>query len=302
MPTKTKQLNSPKDLLASGHRGCAGCGQLLAARHVANACGANTIITNATGCLEVTTSPYPESAWQAPWLHSVFENAAGTASGVLAALKRKGLADKVNVLAQGGDGGSFDIGFGLISGMWTRGENILYVCYDNEAYMNTGVQASGATSHGAHTTTSPAGKEILGNMNYKKDMLAIALAHKCVYVASATAGDVIDIQNKVKKALSIKGPKYIQILVPCTPGWGIDTAITVELSRLAQKTGHYPVVEYVNGELANVKKVPASPPKIEEYLKPQKRFKHLFKDAAGKAIIAELQRLADENIKRYGLK
>ena len=290
-----------KYLLSEGHTGCAGCGELLAARHVADAAGPNTIILNSTGCLEVTTSQYPNSSWRLPWMHSLFENSSAVASGVAAALKYKKQDDKINVIAQAGDGGTFDIGMGLISGLWERKDNVLVVCYDNEAYMNTGVQASGATSHGASTTTSPAGKAIPGNMLFKKDMPAIAMAHDLSYVAQTTCGHISDIQKKVKKALTMPGAKYLQILCGCTPGWNYDTKLTVKLGKLAQQSGLYPVFEAEYGEITSALKVPKKKVLVDEFLKPQKRFKHLFKDEKGKALIKILQERADNNIKKYNL-
>ncbi len=300
-----KKSPNKKPLLSPGHRACAGCGQMIAARTVADALGQNTIIANATGCLEVTTTPYPQSAWGMPWIHSLFENAAGIASGILASLKQQKKDKKIKVVAQGGDGSTFDIGFGLISGMWERGENILYVCYDNEAYANTGIQASGATPWAASTTTTPAGIgktiDAIGSHQSKKDMIAIALAHGLQYVAQTTAGYPDDIRKKVKKALTIEGPAYIQISVPCVPGWKIDPGATVQIGKLAAQTGLYPLLEYEKGELKNVMKIPKPKKKVEEYLKLQGRFKHLFKDPKGKKHLKIIQEIADKNIEKYGL-
>lgn len=299
-------------------------------RHVLQAAGKNTIIANATGCSEVTTTRFPTSSFKAPWIHANFENASAVASGILVALKTKNgkteerknektneedaeestddvrpslmtALPEINILAFGGDGATFDIGFGLISGSWERAENILYVCFDNEAYENTGVQYSGATPIGANTTTTPPGKNSIGNYTQKKDMISIALAHGCVYVATATVGNLIDVENKVKKALSMEGPKYLQILCACVPGWAIDSKDTIKANRLAQQTGIYPVVEYENGRLVKVEKVFKPAPKVEEYLKLQGRFKHLFKSEEGRKEIALIQAKADENIKKYGL-
>lgn len=289
-------------LLNPGHTACPGCGQLIAARHVINACGENTIIANATGCLEVTTSKYPTSSWNVPWIHSLFENPAAVATGISAALKKKGLDKKVHVLAQAGDGGTFDIGMGLISGMWERGDNILYVCYDTEVYSNTGYQASGATPHGAFTRTSWPGKKSQGNNYYKKSMIEIARGHGIPYIATSVTGFPLDIVRKVNKALKIQGPKYIQILTPCIPGWGLDDDQAVEVSKLAQRTGYMPVIEIENGKLTNAMKVPQDTPKVTEYLKHHIRFKHLFKSKNGKQVIRELQSVADNNIERYSLK
>lgn len=311
MPTKTKSQKSKKNLIAPGHRACAGCGQMIAAKTVANALGPNTIVANATGCLEVTTTPYPQSAWQFPWIHSLFENSAGIASGIKAALryqerKARGKKQKeelagIKIVAQGGDGGTFDIGFGVISGMWERGENIMYVCYDTEAYSNTGVQASGATPWAASTTTTPAGDgptiDAIGSHQRKKDMIAIALAHGLKYVAQSTAGHIDDIEKKVKKASAIEGPSYIQILTPCIPGWKVPSNASVNLGRLAADTGLYPLLEYENGELISTNKIKEEK-KVDEYLKLQGRFKHLAKTKKGKEQIKVIQELADGNIKK----
>ena len=292
-------------LLNPGHSACAGCGELLGMRHVLDAAGPNTILTNATGCSEVTTSRYPMSSFKVPWIHANFENAAPLMSGVSAALRYKSKGkvsnEKTNLIAWGGDGATFDIGLGMISGAWERGEDFLYVCWDNEAYMNTGMQASGSTMLGSNTTTTQPGKESLGNQLRKKDMLSIALAHGCTYVASATIGNVMDIEAKVKKALAIPGPKYLQVLVTCVPGWHTDSKDTIKIGRLAQQTGLYPVVEYIEGRLASVAKCPKPRPKVDEYLKLQGRFKHLFKDKNGSKVIDELQKMADYNVNKFGL-
>jgi pyruvate ferredoxin oxidoreductase beta subunit len=305
----TKTIAKTKlPLLAPGHRACAGCGQLIAARLVIETMGPDTIIANGTGCLEVTTSPYPESSWGVPWIHSLFENAAAVASGVRAAIDLKGAkGKKTNILAQGGDGSTFDIGFGLISGMWERGENIKYVCYDNEAYANTGMQASAATPWASNTTTTPAGSgsgiDAIGSHLRKKDMIAIALAHGLGYVAQTTIGFVEDLKAKVAKAAAHEGPAYIQVLVPCVPGWKIAPSETIKVAKLAAQTGLYPLVEYENGQLTKVMKVPAKTPKASEYLKAQGRFSHLFKDLKKyQKEIDYIQAIADENIRKYGLK
>lgn len=315
MSTQTKQKKSTqknKDLISPGHKACAGCGQMVAAKAVINALGEDVIVANATGCLEVTTTPYPNSSWRVPWIHSLFENAAGISSGIKASLnykarkasskKEREKNNKTKVVAQGGDGATFDIGFGLISGMWERGEEIIYICYDNEAYANTGVQASGATPWGANTTTSPAGGgdtiDAIGSHQRKKDMLAIARGHGLNYVAQTTAGYPEDIAKKIEKAKQTKGPSYIQILSPCMPGWKIEPHQGIEAGQKAAQTGLYPVVEYENGELTNAMKVGKKPPKVEEYLKMQGRFKHLFKDEKGKKQIEHIQSIADENIRK----
>ncbi|HOX54110.1 MAG TPA: thiamine pyrophosphate-dependent enzyme [Candidatus Omnitrophota bacterium] len=288
---ETKILYNP------GHTACGGCGQAIAARLVIEAAGENTIIVNNTGCLEVFTTKYPESAWGVPFIHSLFENAGAVASGVESALKFLGKKEGTNVIAQAGDGGTADIGLQALSGMWERGHDILSVCYDNEAYMNTGIQRSGLTPFDSNTTTSPTGKESFGNPKMKKPVPEIARAHGIPYVATASVAFVRDLQNKVKKAISIKGPKYIQIHVPCPLGWRHEGAQTVTVARAAIETGLYPIFEYVNGELAGVQKIKPKP--VEEYLKLQGRFKHLLKAPEQ---IKKIQEIADNNIKKYGLK
>lgn len=286
--------NKSQQFLSPGHNACAGCGQLSAVQAVMRGLTKNTIITNATGCLEVTTTAYPQSAWGLPWIHSLFENAAAVASGIKAALAQKG--DKsTKVVVQAGDGGTYDIGIGLISGLWEREENILYICYDTEAYSNTGIQASGATPLGASTTTTPDGLKALGSTQRKKDMIAIALAHGLKYVAQTSAGFPDDITNKVKKALAFNGPAYIQILCPCIPGWKINNDQAVRMGKLATSVGLYPLLEYIDGKLASSSITDKFVAKsAEEYLKAQGRFRHL-KDGEIKMI----QDLAGENIKKY---
>jgi len=286
--------NNPTKFLSPGHNACAGCGQLAAVQAVMRGLNKDTIISNATGCLEVTTTAYPQSSWGLPFIHSLFENASSVASGIRAALNKKG-DFKTKVVVQGGDGGTYDIGFGLISGMWERGENILYICYDTEAYSNTGIQASGATPYGASTTTTPDGLKAIGSTQRKKDLLAIALAHGLNYVAQSTAGFPDDITRKVKKALEINGPAYIQILSPCIPGWKIKNDEAVSFGKLAVQTGLYPLLEYANGILGTSSindNFQAKP--VSDYLKAQGRFKHLKENE-----INTIQNLADENIKKY---
>lgn len=283
-----------KIFLSPGHNACAGCGQLVAAQAVMRGLNKDTIISNATGCLEVTTTAYPQSAWGLPFIHSLFENASSVASGIRAALNKKGDL-KTKVVVQGGDGGTYDIGFGLISGMWERGENILYICYDTEAYSNTGIQASGATPFGANTTTTPSGLKSIGSTQRKKDLLAIALAHGLNYVAQSTAGYPDDITKKIKKALEVNGPSYIQILSPCIPGWKIKNDEAVMFGKLAVQTGLYPLLEYTNGSLSESSiNANFQAKEVTEYLKAQGRFKHLQVDD-----IKIIQNLANLNIKKY---
>lgn len=296
MTINAEELNKveKKDLFTSGHRACGGCGQALAARLVQDASGENTIACVATGCLEVFSSPYPDPSWRIPFLHSLFENASAVASGVEAAYKalKKG---PVNIIAQGGDGSTADIGFQSISGMFERGHNVLYVCYDNEAYMNTGVQRSSFTPLGARTSTTP-----MGNKTRKKNLPLIAADHGIPYVATATVDDFRDLQRKVKTALSIEGPKYIHILAPCPLGWGHHGELTIQICRLAKDSGLFPIYEIIDGKITNVKKIPAKVP-VEEYLKLQGRFSHLFKKGGSKEVIAEIQKIANQNIERFNL-
>jgi pyruvate ferredoxin oxidoreductase beta subunit len=286
-------------LLASGHTACPGCGQSLAARLVLRAAGRNVMVVNSTGCLEVFSSKYPESAWEVPWIHSLFENIAAVASGIEAALKVTGRLDEVRVIAQGGDGSTADIGLGAISGMLERGHDVLYICYDNEAYMNTGIQRSGLTPYYARTTTSPPGRASRGNWRPKKDVPQIAVAHGVPYVATASVGYPMDLDRKVRKALSIRGPKYVQIHVPCPLGWGTDPSRTIDIARLAVNTGLYPLYEVAEGVLRS-QKIPKRVP-VEEYLKLQTRFRHLFDKDGAKEEVKDIQRVADQNIERYGL-
>lgn len=287
-----------ENFYVSGHTACAGCGQSMGVRIVMNAAGKNTIVTNSTGCLEVFSTKAPETAFGVPWIHSLFENSAAVASGIEASLKYLNKLDEIRVIAQAGDGGTGDIGLQAISGMLERGQDVLFVCYDNEAYMNTGIQRSGSTPFYANTTTSPVGKESLGNPRPKKPMVEICAAHHIPYSASASVGNPKDVERKVKKALSIRGPKYLQIHVPCPLGWKSEPAQTIEIAKLAVATGLYPLVEYEYGKLVKVMKITSLKP-VEEYLKTQGRFRHLLKN---KEALGEVQEVANKNIDYYGLK
>ncbi len=289
--------------LTSGHRACQGCGEALGARYAldsaAAASGGDIVAVNATGCLEVFSTPYPESAWTVPWLHSLFGNAPAVAAGAAAGLAAKGKATRV--VAQGGDGGTVDIGMGCLSGMFERNDDVLYICYDNQAYMNTGVQRSGATPPTARTaTTQPVGPNPGNRFGQGKDMARIAMAHEIPYVATATVADLRDLEHKVKKAMSYHGARYIHVLVPCPLGWGAASSITVKLARLATQTGLFPVFEAEGGEITSVTKI-RRPAPVEEYLRPQRRFAHLFKGGGDAETLARLQAIADRNIRRYGL-
>ncbi|MGN1362396.1 MAG: pyruvate synthase subunit PorB [Methanobrevibacter sp.] len=267
-------MDIPKEeLLAPGHRGCAGCGAAIGVRLALKASGKNTVAVAATGCLEVMTTPYPETAWEIPFVHVAFENAGAVASGVERALKSQGKED-THVIAFGGDGGSVDIGLQSISGAMERGHNITYICYDNEAYMNTGIQRSGATPWGASTTTSPSGSESFGEDRPKKNMPMIMAAHGIPYIATASISYPEDYMRKVKKAVETKGPAYIHLNQPCTTGWGFAASKTIEVGRLGVETGFWPLYEIENGEF-RVTYRPTERKPVIEYLKAQKRFKHL---------------------------
>ncbi|MCE8423134.1 MAG: pyruvate synthase subunit beta [Candidatus Methanoperedens sp.] len=287
-------------LLKPGHRGCAGCCDALAGKFVLDALGEDCIVVSPTGCLEVFTTPYPESAWGVPWIHSLFENAAAVASGVEAAFKALGKKNNTKIIAIGGDGATLDIGLQAISGAFERGHDITYICVDNEAYMNTGVQRSGATPLYASTTTSPAGKVSFGNPLHKKNMPAIIAAHGSPYVATASVSYAPDMMKKVKKAAEIKGPTYVHVHAPCCTGWKFDGSKTIEVGKLAVETALWPMYEMENGVVTNVRKLKNRKP-VEEYLKIQGRFKHLFAMEGGTGEIKKIQAIADWNVKHFGL-
>ena len=241
--------------LNSGHRACQGCGEALGARYAIDAAmratGNRLIAANATGCLEVFSTPYPETSWQLPWIHSLFGNTAAVATGIAAALKVKGRT-ATRVLAQGGDGGTTDIGFGCLSGMFERNDDVLYVCYDNEAYMNTGVQRSSATPPAARTATTMAvGQQPGAAFGQGKNLPLIAMAHRIPYVATATVADLHDLEAKVAHAMTLHGACYLHILVPCPLGWGAASNDTIRLARLAQQSGTFPVFEAEYGEIVS---------------------------------------------------
>ena len=308
---RTVQASTGRDnSLTSGHRACQGCGEALGARYAVDAAMRATqgqlIAANATGCLEVFSTPYPETSWKLPWLHSLFGNAAAVGSGIAAALKVKamkaGLSESpTRVIAQGGDGGTTDIGFGCLSGMFERNDDVLYICSDNEGYMNTGVQRSSATPPGARTsTTVPLGPNPGEEFGRGKNVPLIAVAHEIPYVATATVADLHDLEAKVTKAMSMRGARYLQVFVPCPLGWGAASCDTIKLARLAHETGIFPVFEAERGEITAVSKIRRVQP-VETYLRLQKRYAHLFGAHPRPDIVARLQGLADRNIKRFGL-
>ena len=290
--------------LNSGHRACQGCGEALGARYALDAAMRATdnqlVAVNATGCLEVFSTPYPETSWQIPWLHSLFGNAAAVASGVAAALRIQG-KEHVRVIAQGGDGGTTDIGFGCLSGMFERNDDVLYLCYDNEAYMNTGVQRSSATPGAARTATTPAvGREPGNVFGTGKNVPLIAMAHHIPYVATASVANLRDLEDKVTRAMSIRGARYVHIHVPCPLGWGSAPADTIKVARAAVEAGLFPLFEAENGEVTGRTPIRRRVP-VEDYLKLQKRFAHLFSPKRDEARLAQIQAIADRNISTFGL-
>lgn len=295
---KTKK-SVKESLFVSGHRACHGCGMSLGVRHVLEATGKNVIVVSPTGCLETFTSPYGFSPWQVPWIHHLFENAPAIASGVAAALRAQG-RDDTRVVAMGGDGATFDIGFGALSGMLERDDDVLYICFDNGAYMNTGGQRSGATPPRAATTTHPAGRHSLGKPQMKKDLPKIAAAHGAPYVATASVTYLKDLKKKVRKAMTFRGARYIQVDTPCPSGWGFSSEQTLAVGRRAVNCGLVPLFEMEAGQVVNVRKLKKIIP-VDDYLQSQKRFRHLFGNDDGQAAVKELQAIADANIALYGL-
>jgi len=290
------QIDS-NEYLAPGHTFCTGCGEALAIRLVCKAVGANAIIAMATGCDEVCTSPLPVTSWRLPWLHTLFENTGAEMSGVEAGLKammRKGkVAERdIKFVAMGGDGGTSDIGLQSLSGAMERGHDFLYVCWDNEAYMNTGIQRSSATPYGASTTTAPAGKLSMGQSTQKKNLVEIFAAHGIPYVATACPSYPFDLMNKVKKGIEVKGPAYIHVHTVCPTGWRTASNQTIAVGKLATETGVFPLYEIENGQY----KLNVDPPKlkpVEEYLKVQGRFRHLSP--------GEIARIQEKVYKDYAL-
>ena len=274
-----KNLVSTDELLAPGHNFCQGCGEALAVRLALKALGENIIVANATGCIEVCTSPIPHTSWRVPWLHTLFENVGAEISGVEAGLKilmKKGRIPETDITCVGiaGDGGTSDIGLQALSGALERGHDFVYLCFDNEAYMNTGIQRSSATPYGASTTTAPAGKHSIGQVTWKKNLVAIVAAHEIPYVATACPSYPFDLLKKVKKAAEAKGPAYVHILSMCPTGWRYPTRMTIKMGRLAVETGVFPLYEIEDGSY-KMSVAPAKLKPVEEYLKPQGRFRHL---------------------------
>ena len=302
---RTEQSRAERtNSIDSGHRACQGCGEALGARYALDAAMRATagqmVAVNATGCLEVFSTPYPETSWRIAWLHSLFGNAPSVATGVAAALRVKGRPE-VRVVAQAGDGGTVDIGFGALSGMFERNDDVLFICYDNEGYMNTGVQRSAATPPAARTATTAAVGPEPGNVfGQGKDLPRIAMAHDIAYVATATVADLHDLERKVERAMALHGARYLHVFVPCPLGWGSASNDTIHLARLAKETGLFPVFEAEHGVVTSVSTIRRRT-KVEEYLRRQKRYAHLFGSQPRPDVVARIQAMADANIARYGL-
>jgi pyruvate ferredoxin oxidoreductase beta subunit len=290
-----KELSAQKERFVGGHRACAGCGATIIARQVLMAAQQPVVVGCATGCLEVISTIYPYTAWNLPYVHNAFENVAATMSGVEAAykaFKKKGKIDKdLRFIAFGGDGGTYDIGLQSLSGMIERRNRVLYVCYNNEAYMNTGIQRSSATPTGANTTTSPAGKVLPGKLQARKNLTEIIIAHEPAYAAQATIGYWNDLVTKVRKALDADGPSFINVYSPCRLGWGYPPEKTIKITKLAVDSCVWPCYEYENGKYKITVKPKEKLP-IDEFLKMQVRFGHLFKQKDPK-LIQEFQAEVD---------
>jgi len=294
MPSLKRIALDNRERLSGGHRMCAGCGATILMRQLLHAVKPEDelVVIAATGCMEVSTTIFPYSAWKTSYLHNAFENAAATCSGAQTAykaLKKRGKTDKsYKFLAFGGDGGTYDIGFQSLSGAMERGHDMVYFCYDNEGYMNTGYQRSGATPHGASTTTAPAGKSSYGKVEFNKDLTTILVAHRIPYVAQSIPTKANDFYNKAHKAFYTEGPCFINALSPCIPGWKIAPHETVKYADVAVDTCFWPLFEVFEGEWKlNYKPKKKLP--IEDWLKGQGRFRHLFAPEKRNDVIARLQ-------------
>jgi pyruvate ferredoxin oxidoreductase beta subunit len=293
-----KELSTREDRLAGGHRLCAGCGASIAVRQVLLGAGETPVVAGcATGCLEVSTTIYPYTSWKTPFIHNAFENSAATISGVEAAFKGLKAAGKipadkrVKFVAFGGDGGTYDIGLQSLSGAMERGHDMVYVCYDNGAYMNTGIQRSSATPFAAWATTAEVGKAQQGKTQRRKDLTSIMAAHNIPYVAQASVSHWKDLTDKAEMAFEVEGPAFINILAPCPRGWRTKPENTIGIAKSAVQTGFWPLFEVVDGEWRQTVKVMNKKP-IEEFLKPQGRFAHLFKPG-NEALLLEVQAEVD---------
>ncbi len=307
MAVKLKDLITKERAMRQGHRMFPGCGAPTVVQQALLAVEQPVVVTAATGCLEVSTTIYPYNAWGVPFLHSAFENAGASVSGIEAAyvaLKKKGKITKdIKFVAFGGDGGTYDIGLQALSGAAERGHDFTYICYNNQGYMNTGAQRSSATPKGANTSTAPAGKVIPGKIQKPKDLTAIMAAHHIPYVAQTTIHNPMEVIEKVKKAIETPGPAFVNVLAPCVLFWRLEPSLQREICKLAVETRFWPVYEVIDGEwklgYKPKKRIP-----VEEFLKPQGRFRHLLKGGTGQAVIEAFQKDVDEEweyvLKRCG--
>lgn len=295
-----KELALKKDVLAPGHRLCAGCLESTIVRQILLASDKPVIVANATGCLEVSTTVYPYTAWRCSYIHNAFENAAASASGIEAAiraLKRKGKnPGDYNIVAIGGDGGTYDIGLQALSGALERGHKFVYVCLDNEAYMNTGIQRSSATPMGAWSSTTPVGKVEQGKREWRKDLVMFAVAHNIPYVASGSPSHFMDLIKKAEKAFQADGPALLNVISPCPRGWRHPSEMGVKIAKLAVETGFWPLYEVVDGRFRITVKVRERKP-IVEWLKPQGRFRHLLKPE-NEPLVQRIQEMVDREYRR----
>ena len=303
------ELSQKEERLTSGHRLCAGCAEPLNIKLVLAAIDEPVVIINATSCLEVATTIYPYTAWKVPWIHNAFENASATASGIIEAYKvllrkksqdrpdwAKKLPENIKFLVFGGDGGTYDIGLQSLSGALERGHQFLYVCYDNEAYMNTGNQRSSATPRGSSTTTSPSGKVQQGKKEFKKDLTAVIEGHHINYVAQSSISNFADLTRKAKRAMEIEGPSFINLISPCQRSWGFDPSQTVQIANLAVQTNFWPLYEVDHGKFI-LNYEPKKRKTMLEWFKSQKRFKHLLKPE-NKGLVQEIQDHVDKEFAR----
>ncbi|MBI4552805.1 MAG: pyruvate ferredoxin oxidoreductase [Candidatus Latescibacteria bacterium] len=291
-----KTLAEKPERLTGGHRACAGCSAPVVARQVLMAAEHPVVVGCATSCLEVVTTIFPFTAWKVPYIHCAFENVAATISGVetaYRALRKRGELDRdIRFVAFGGDGGTYDIGLQSLSGALERGHRFLYICYDNEGYMNTGIQRSGATPRGAQTTTSPAGKTTPGKTERRKNLTDCVIAHHIPYVAQAVPTLWKDFMTKVQRGLDAPGPAFINVLSPCTLGWGFDPSLTMEIARLAVETCFWPLYEVVDGRYRLTYRPKEKRP-FREWMEKQERFRHLFTDA-NQPLLDQLQAEVDQ--------
>ena len=296
------RLINKKELFSCGHRACSGCAEVLSVRLMCKALGDNTVVASATGCMEIVSSMFPTTAWRIPWIHVAFENAAAVASGVeagLKALRKKGKIDDryIKVVGMAGDGGTMDIGIQALSGAMERGHDMIYVCFDNEAYMNTGIQRSSGTPMGASTTTAPAGEASSGQKTWKKNMPEIMVAHEIPYVATVCPSYPLDFIRKFEKARSIEGPSYIHCFSVCPTGWRSPSETAVSMGRLAVETGVFPLFEVENGHYRMSADMPKKLKPLRSYFKPQGRFRHLTDaeiDAIQERVTAEFNKLTQK--------